>query len=335
MRKIAKVVIALVLMLSITPLLSNQSASAATGSDIVSFAKKFQGTPYVFGGTTPSGFDCSGYTQYVFKQNGVNIPRDTGSQWNTGTSVAKSDLQPGDLVFFANTYKRGISHVGIYVGNNSFINAENAGVKITSLSNPYWGPKYYGAKRVIKSAPQQVVYDEFQDIKNHPAKTAIETLNDQGVIAGYNSAEFRPDGTITRGQAAAIVNRILKKSPSNLNVFPDVGANNAFQKDIAAMQEAGIITGYTNGSFGPYGNITREQMAIILDRAFALSALEGVVSTASGYTDVSPSSAVYKPIQSIYMIDKTTVFQTSTFRGKDAATRADFSAAVYSALEAK
>lgn len=126
------------------------SAGTATAAKIIATAKKYIGVPYVWGGSSPSGFDCSGFVQYVFKAHGITLPRTAKQQWKVGTSVSKANLRPGDLVYFANTYTSGISHLGIYVGNNQFIHASSSqGVVISSLSNSYWASHYYGAKRVL------------------------------------------------------------------------------------------------------------------------------------------------------------------------------------------
>ena len=129
--------------------LSNNSASSIP-AQIVSNAKKHLGTPYVWGGNAPGGFDCSGFTQYIFKQSGLSLPRTTTEQYQIGTYVEKSALQPGDLVFLANTYRDGISHVGIYIGNGSMIHASSSkGITISSLSSSYYMQHYYGSRRVI------------------------------------------------------------------------------------------------------------------------------------------------------------------------------------------
>ena len=119
------------------------------GEQIVNYAYNFLGTPYVWGGTSTNGFDCSGFTQYVFKQMGYSIKRTAAQQLTCGYEV--SNLQLGDLVFFENTYTTGAdaSHVGIYVGNNEFIHAASGGVKVTSLSDDYYAARYVGARRVI------------------------------------------------------------------------------------------------------------------------------------------------------------------------------------------
>ena len=129
------------------------SANYQTNSkaqDIIATAKQYMGVPYVWGGTSPSGFDCSGLTYYVFRKHGINLNRNSAAQYEHGTYVAKSNLQPGDLVFFANTYRQGISHVGIYIGDGKFIHASSSqGVTISLLSNSYWASHYYGARRVL------------------------------------------------------------------------------------------------------------------------------------------------------------------------------------------
>lgn len=133
----------------IQPLLASRSGMPAVkdlSTEIVSTARKYVGTPYVWGGTTPSGFDCSGFVQYVFAQHGINLPRTSSEMYEMGTPV--SDPQAGDLVFFS-TYEPGVSHVGIYLGNGQFISStSSSGVQIVSMDNPYWASCYIGARRI-------------------------------------------------------------------------------------------------------------------------------------------------------------------------------------------
>lgn len=126
-------------------------ATSSKALAIINTAKSYQGVPYVWGGTTPDGFDCSGFIQYVFNKNGISLPRVTSDQYKVGTSVSKSNLIPGDLVFFE-TYKPGASHVGIYIGNNQFIHASSGKnkVMISSLTSTYYTEHYIGSRRVIK-----------------------------------------------------------------------------------------------------------------------------------------------------------------------------------------
>lgn len=129
--------------------LGNGFISGAQARQIVSTARSFMGVPYVFGGTTPKGFDCSGLVQYVFKVHGVSIPRLADEQYNLGKAAKVSQLSVGDLVFFT-TYTAGVSHCGIYVGDRMFLHASSSkGVRIDSLDNEYWKPRFVGARKVV------------------------------------------------------------------------------------------------------------------------------------------------------------------------------------------
>ena len=131
---------------------SSTAAGSATGAQILAEAQKYLGTPYVMGGASPSGFDCSGFVYYVLKQLGYSPYRTPADQFKQGTSVSKENLQAGDIVFFANTYTSGISHVGIYAGNGQFIHSPNSRstVSYSDLTSGYWANHYYGARRVAK-----------------------------------------------------------------------------------------------------------------------------------------------------------------------------------------
>lgn len=123
-----------------------------TGSQVLSTAQKYLGTRYVYGGASPSGFDCSGFVYYVLSTLGFSPARTPAAQFNMGTSVEKASLKPGDIVFFAGTAASGISHVGIYAGNGQFIHAPNSRsvVSYSDLTSGYWADHYYGARRVAK-----------------------------------------------------------------------------------------------------------------------------------------------------------------------------------------
>ena len=125
---------------------NNLSRGNSTASNLISYAYKFIGTPYVFGATGPSAFDCSGFTSYVFSHYGKSLPRTSQSQYYSGTHISKNQLIPGDLVFF-NTYTK-LGHVGIYIGGGDFIHASSSrGVTISSLSDGYYSSRYAGAVR--------------------------------------------------------------------------------------------------------------------------------------------------------------------------------------------
>ncbi len=120
------------------------AAPPARYGGVVGIAMRYLGVPYRWGGASPSGFDCSGFTMYVYAQIGVSLPHYTGAQWNMGSPVSRGDLQPGDLVFF-----NGLGHMGIYVGGGNFIHAPHTGdvVKISSMTG-WYSSTYVGARRL-------------------------------------------------------------------------------------------------------------------------------------------------------------------------------------------
>lgn len=122
-------------------------SSANKGQAVVNYAEKFKGTEYVWGGETPKGFDCYGYTKYVCNYFNIKLPHNAAQQYKYGKYVSKNSLKPGDLVFFGKTVGS-IYQVGIYIGSGNYINAPKPGdkVKITALC---YMPDYYGAKRLV------------------------------------------------------------------------------------------------------------------------------------------------------------------------------------------
>ena len=124
-------------------------ASPVAPTAIVSTAMMLRGIPYRNGGNDPNGFDCSGFTKYVFSQFGISLPRDVRSQYRIGTPVDPSELSPGDLVFFATT-NPDVSHVAIAIGGNGFVHAPSTWgtVRVEYLSGTYWARRYVGARRV-------------------------------------------------------------------------------------------------------------------------------------------------------------------------------------------
>jgi cell wall-associated NlpC family hydrolase len=136
------------------PASSANAAAIPVSGDVASYAMQFVGYPYVFGGTTPAGFDCSGFTQYVYRQFGVSIPRTAAAQFNPSLGAVIGDmgsLQPGDLVFFVRTTSGpGITHVALYVGNGVIVHAMTPalGVGTSSLYTAYWQNRFYAGIRV-------------------------------------------------------------------------------------------------------------------------------------------------------------------------------------------
>ncbi|WP_024832577.1 C40 family peptidase [Ruminiclostridium josui] len=135
--------------------LNNQQTTRQEKVDaLIAYSKTFLGTPYVYGGDSPSdgGFDCSGFTQYVFGKHGYTLNRISKDQASNGTFVAKANLQPGDLVFYSFEGNGVISHVGIYLGGGKMIHSPKTGdtVKITDTTTSYWTSRYVTARRIIQ-----------------------------------------------------------------------------------------------------------------------------------------------------------------------------------------
>lgn len=124
---------------------ASTTSSSSARSKLVAESKKYLGTPYRYGGTTTSGFDCSGYTGHVYKKAlNKSIPRDSRSQYANSKKVSKSSIQAGDLVFFSHNGGT-IQHVGMALSKTQMINSETGGVKYASFTSGYWAPRYVGA----------------------------------------------------------------------------------------------------------------------------------------------------------------------------------------------
>lgn len=126
---------------------AKRPAASAVGTQLIESAQNYVGTPYRWAGRDENGFDCSGFVGFIYAQQNIELHRTAADIYTQGS--ATSNPQPGDLVFFT-TYDSGATHVGLYLGNNQFISATSShGVKIDSLSDGYWGPRYLGARTVL------------------------------------------------------------------------------------------------------------------------------------------------------------------------------------------
>lgn len=209
------------------------------GNSLVSTAEQYLGTPYVWGGSSPSGFDCSGFVQYVMAQNGITIPRTSQSQFHSGTAVDKASLAPGDLVFFGPGSEP--SHVGMYVGNDTFIHSPHTGdvVKYSSLNSSYYLTNYMGARRYYASgtsgaqAGTALVGDEYLLTgAKHPTPELIFSKKSKRMyLAGLNGAE-----TVKLGAGDVVVpydrTKDILDSSNGLDGIPSFanGSNNFFSR---------------------------------------------------------------------------------------------------------
>ncbi|SDI03061.1 S-layer homology domain-containing protein [Alteribacillus persepolensis] len=295
-----------VLLLSVFAMqpLSADANSKADG--IIAEAKKHMGTPYSYGGTTPSGFDCSGFIGYVFEKEGVDLPRTASQQYNVGDSVSKSNLKKGDLVFFSGNGSS-ITHNGIYIGNGKFIHsASSKGVSISKVDDPYyWGSRYAGAKRVLEDETEAVKSEtleplpqgEFHDVdEDFWAYGSITTLAKDGIIRGYENSTFKPSKALTRAQAASLLARALDLPQEGTDTgFNDVSSSNVHAAAIKAVKEAGLLNGNSDGEFMPSEPMKRQHMAVVFHAAFDL---EGVEYDGE-FVDVGSDHPYYEHIQAV------------------------------------
>lgn len=273
-------------------------ASANSSTSLVKTASAFKGVPYRYGGSTTSGFDCSGYTQFVFKKEGISIPRDTGSQYRLGKAVSKSNLATGDLVFF-NTSGKGVSHVGIYVGASNFIHASTSrGVMVSSINDPaYWGKRYIGARRVksftsetsIASTPTidyatraeiaEILVAElnlstsgsdmsFADVSvSHPKHDVITAAADAGIFSGNSEGQFNPDEYLTRSQLAKVLVEAFNiPLESGDTPFSDVSTSNWANDYINTLFVNKLTSGYSDGTYGTNNKVTSNEFKTFIDR---------------------------------------------------------------------
>ncbi|NQX49752.1 C40 family peptidase [Paenibacillus tritici] len=149
--------------LSLSIIFTIGAGSAFADSKMDKVIDKAIGTKYVSGGVSTNGFDCSGFTMYVFDKMGINLPHQSGSQYQMGSAVSRDEMRAGDLVFF-NTNGKGVSHVGIYVGDGEFAHASSSrGVTISSLSDSYYVNRYVGAKRIMSTDAYKTAATDSQD----------------------------------------------------------------------------------------------------------------------------------------------------------------------------
>lgn len=243
---------------------TNEIAVKSNNIDnLIELANKQLGKPYKWGASGPDSFDCSGFTYYVYKNStGISLPRTSTQQSKIGKTVSKNNLKPGDLVFF-NTSGKGISHVGLYVGNSKFIHSPSSGknIKYDSINSSYYSKKFVIAKRVLEFQQEQL--NPYFDIENHWAESTIRVFISKGYVGGYSDNTFKPDKLITRGEFVNILNNVFGLTKSSGKVFKDT--ENHWTKsavDIAVTN--GVCNGKTEDRFEPDSLLTREEAAVMI-----------------------------------------------------------------------
>lgn len=188
--------------------------AAATGQDVVNYAKQFQGKPYVWDGTTPSGFDCSGFVGYVYRNSaGIELPRDTYGQIKVGTPVSQSQLQPGDLVFPST------DHVGIYVGNGQMIHASSRAGKVI-IADVY---AFYAGRRIsgITNYSKEFIASVQRDLRKCRCYSGEATGNmDQKTkesIYNFRRIAGLPLNTTLDNSVVTALNQIVQKPRLGVN----------------------------------------------------------------------------------------------------------------------
>lgn len=323
-----------IILITLTFLTGNVYAKSR--EQILATANGQLGVSYRYGGTTPAGFDCSGFVQYVFRKNGISLPRTSYDQFKAGKSIAKSELKPGDLVFF-NTYGSGASHVGIYAGNAKFIHASTTkGVTYDSLNDPYyWSKKFIGARRVLPDvSPEEELRKKIEALpaghyidvpENHWAHEAIKQLSLNNVINGVKKGYFYPNAAVTRAEAATIFTRAmgLKASSNETFAYTDINENHWAYDAVMAATESGFFSG--EGEFRPNESLTRGELADILANAYELSLPEQEIV----FADLSREHPFYDEIMLVAANDIMKGFDDGTFRPNEKVKRDQLAMIVY------
>jgi hypothetical protein len=269
MQKWWGMLLAVVMVFSIMSI-DTPTAEASSTSQVISEGKKVMGTPYQWGGRTPStGFDCSGFVRYAYGQAGISLPLGTANQVREGSFVSRSNLQPGDIVFFAGTYRSSVSHNGIYLGNNQFLHASaSQGVTITSMSNSYWAPKYHSARRIISGGSQESVASTPDS--NSSADQAVITANTAAIVRDRGYITANRIGSIPRGKTVDVIQEY-----NHYSVVTDGSTRGFVSKSLLDDKSSGSSS---VSSSGDTAVVTANTAANVRDRGYKTANRIGSIS---------------------------------------------------------
>ncbi|WP_181186170.1 C40 family peptidase [Alkalicoccus urumqiensis] len=331
------------------------SPGESFSDDLLTEAEEQLGAPYEFGGTTPEGFDCSGFAGYVFAQFDVILPRSTSEQFYFGESVKKEDLQAGDIVFFQTRGDR-VSHSGIYIEDGEFIHASATnGISISSIEDPYyWKERYLGARRVFeesddgirtlgdidqarKRSAEAAVEAEAEELEEEVrdwsyssvpyftdvaseywAFSSIQAFTEAGILAVDDKTFYPADGA-TRGVIAELLTTALELDPAEPE-FDDVDTSHVSSDSIGAVAEAGYMNGIGSGLFEPDRVLTRAELAVVLANLFELDlSPEGNAP----FDDLELTHWAYPAVEAMHRDGLIGGYEDGTFRAANDVTRAE------------
>ncbi|MED1594158.1 MULTISPECIES: C40 family peptidase [Bacillus] len=265
------------------------SASTST-SQIIDFAKKQVGKPYVFGASGPNAFDCSGFIYYVLKNNGVNISRTSvAGYWDSNVIQKVSNPRPGDLIFLQNTYKPGPSHVGIMINDTEFVHAadEKTGVTISNKNSSYNKQHFLGYGRVAG-----VVDNGGVEENKEPSGWAKDAWN-WGLHKGIVDGNSHPHGIVKEEILIHMLqrvynNKVFSGNGSTVSVAADTSYRNGEPSDWARdAWKWGLEKGIIDGNSHPHGEVKEEILVHMLQRVYNNKVFSGNGSTVSVAADTS------------------------------------------------
>ncbi|WP_018923077.1 C40 family peptidase [Salsuginibacillus kocurii] len=316
-------------------LLSLHTPAALAGEQegLLEEATSYKGTPYVYGGTDPSGFDCSGFLNYVYDSAGVDLPRTMADIYNEADSIEHEEPAAGDLVFFE-TYQPGASHAGIYKGEGEFIHASSSnGVSVDSIDDPYyWEKRYIGAGKVLEreQAEQNVLAElpegKFTDVpEDHWAHEAIAKLSREDVLSGYENGEFRPDEKMSRAEAAKVVTAVAGIEAANRPSYPDIESDFWAADAIAGIEEEQLLD-IEGDRFEAEKAMTRGEVAQLVARAYDYRDKRAELL----FSDMEEDSVMAAEVAGLYAAGHVNGYSENEYRPDQFMTRAEIATLIHS-----